>query len=162
MQKILPYILLAFATIAWGTLFHVGKDALIYLDPYWFTTVRYFLVGSFIVVILLVSKKFDLKKLQENWWQFLQYGVLGYVIFAILVFIGLQISTPSHGAVIMATMPITSLFIKWYLTKQQPNYWLLILSIIGLIGVGFVTGIFTQNAKRGFNRLYWLNCLDII
>lgn len=131
---------LLFATTAWGGLFHVGKWALQELDPYWFTAVRYCFAALFVFIISLFIGRLKWSILKQNWFKLTIYGVLGYGVFGVLVFVGLSMSVPSHGAVIMATMPISSLVIGWVYDNQPVKIQGIFIALIALLGVGLVSG----------------------
>lgn len=135
---------LLFATMAWGGLFHVGKWALNSLDPYWFTAIRYIGAAIFIAIILVAFKTIDWRGFRQHWKKLTTYGLLGYAVFGILVFVGLSMSVPSHGAVIMATMPITSHVIGWLYDKKPVELSGVIIALIALFGVGLVSGAWGQ------------------
>jgi drug/metabolite transporter (DMT)-like permease len=74
-------------------------------------------------------------------------------MFGILVFVGLARSVPSHGAVVMATMPLTSLFIRWVFDKQPPRWWAWAGGWTALVGVGFVSGAWSGGSSLHANTL---------
>lgn len=136
---------LLMATFAWGGLFHAGKLALSALDPFWFTLVRY--AGATILLIGVLHWQGDVRweLLRQHWGRLLCYGMLGYGMFGILVFVGLNSSVPSHGAVIMATMPITTLCIRWIFERQRPQWWMWIVVFLAILGVGLVSGVWSAH-----------------
>jgi len=140
---------LIFATTVWGGLFHVGKLALAYLDPFWFTLVRYIAATILLVGILRWNGDFRWHLLRQNWIRLMSSGLLGYGMFAILVFVGLNHSVPSHGAIIMATMPVTTLVTGWVLERQRPQWWAWGVVSIMLIGVSLVSGIWSDHNSAG-------------
>lgn len=132
---------LIFATAAWGGLFHIGKYALSYLDPYWFTALRYTAAAVFLLGLMVATRTpIRAAIIRQHWQRFAGLGVLGYAVFGIMVFVGLNLSVPSHGAVIMATMPITSLFIVWAVDKKRPQWWAFPVAATAILGVGLVSG----------------------
>ena len=142
----LSILSLVFATISWGALFHIGKDALSYIDPYWFTAIRYLLATLFVMAILFLTGKPRWGILARHWPSLCLYGVLGYGVFGTMVFVGLSLSVPSHGAIIMATIPITALLVSRFLDGQQSDNSLWFVSAIALIGVSLVSGVWNTNA----------------
>lgn len=141
---------LVLATAAWDGLFHVGKMALVQLDPFWFTVVRYICAASLLVVLLHWNGAVRWELLRANWKRLASYGMLGYGMFGILVFIGLDHSVPSHGAVIMATIPVTTLVSRWLLDRQKPHWWAWGVVALTVLGVVLVSGVLTaKGASRG-------------
>ena len=132
--------MLLFATVAWGSLFHVGKAALAYVDPWWFTLARY--AGATALMLGLFAATGGLR------WRFLAphalrlvfHGVAGYCVFGILVFIGMQWTIPSHGALIMATMPISTIVARSLIDRRLPPSWTFAVAGLALTGVFIVSG----------------------
>ncbi|WP_415883802.1 DMT family transporter [Neptuniibacter sp. QD34_54] len=143
----LSALALVFATVSWGALFHIGKDALNYLDPYWFTAVRYILATVFVMALLLLTGKPRWEILRSNWPSLCLYGILGYGVFGTMVFVGLSLSVPSHGAIIMATIPITALLVSRFLDGQQADNSLWLVSTLAIIGVSLVSGVWSADSN---------------
>jgi drug/metabolite transporter (DMT)-like permease len=144
----LAVLALLFATAAWGGLFHVGKLALKNLDPFWFTVVRYTGAALMLSGILLWQGNVRWVLFRQHWVRLAGLGLLGYGMFGILVFVGLSQSIPSHGAVIMATMPVTSLFMRWVFERQRPQWWAWLVVALAIVGVSLVSGVWSTG--RGF------------
>lgn len=141
---------LVLATAAWGGLFHVGKMALVQLDPFWFTVVRYICAATLLVVLLHWNGAVRWEQLRAHWPRLATYGMLGYGMFGIMVFIGLDHSVPSHGAVIMATIPVTTLVSRWVLDGQKPHWWAWAVVALTIVGVVLVSGaLSTTEFNRG-------------
>lgn len=141
---------LILATAAWGGLFHVGKMALVQLDPFWFTVVRYVCAASLLVVLLHWNGAVRWELLRAHWKRLATYGMLGYGMFGIMVFVGLDHSVPSHGAVIMATIPVTTLVSRWLLDRQKPHWWAWGVVALTVVGVVLVSGVLGAHAaSRG-------------
>lgn len=132
---------LLFATAAWGSLFLVGKSLLAALDPIWFTAVRYTIATGVLLLLVAVFGRAPWRKLRVHFARLTWLGVVGYGYFSVMVFVGLAHSLPSHGAVIMATMPLTTLALRWALdgVRPAPRAW--IAALIALGGVAIVSGL---------------------
>lgn len=141
---------LVFATVAWGGLFHAGKVALKNLDPFWFTLVRYIGAALLLTAILRWNGAVRWILLRQHWVRLAGLGLMGYGLFGILVFIGLSLSAPSHGAVIMATMPVTTLFIRWVFDRQAPQWWAWLAALLAIAGVSLVSGVL--DGGKGFSN----------
>jgi drug/metabolite transporter (DMT)-like permease len=154
---------LIFATSAWGGLFHAGKLALATVDPYWFTALRY--LGATLMLLGICASRGGIR------WQYIgqhaarlfSLGLLGYGFFGILVFVGLSMSVPSHGAVIMATLPLTSLLMRWVLDGQRPAWWAWAGCALAMFGVGLVSGVWfapdTAHSTLAGDLIAWLGTL---
>lgn len=136
-----PVVALLFATSAWGSLFLIGKPLLATLDPVWFTTLRYALATLLLVALVQVFGHAPWHKLRRDAVRLTLLGLAGYGCFSVLVFYGLARSLPSHGAVIMATMPFTTLLLRWGLDGQRPSGASIVGAGLALLGVATVAGV---------------------
>ena len=132
---------LLLATSAWGSLFLVGKPVLAHIDPLWFTLIRYTLATLGFAALLLMRGGFPWHKLRAHGPRLAWLGFAGYGIFSAMVLTGLQHSVPSHGAVIMATMPITTQLVRWALDGLKPGRAALLGTALALLGVMVVSGV---------------------
>jgi len=129
------------ATSAWGSLFIVGKPVLAHVDPVWFTLLRYTIASLGFAALLLARGAFPWAKLRAHGPRLAVLGFVGYGVFGVLVLVGLLHSVPSHGAVVMATMPITTQLVRWALDGVKPSRAALIATALALAGVVIVSGV---------------------
>ncbi|HEY8878590.1 MAG TPA: DMT family transporter [Roseateles sp.] len=132
---------LLFATTAWGSLFLIGKPITAQLDPAWFTLLRYTLAVAVLVVLVQIVGDRPWAKLRRHALRHSLVGLAGYGLFSILVFHGLRLSQPSHGSVIMATMPFTTLALRWLLDGQRPPLRAVAGAALALAGVATVANL---------------------
>lgn len=137
-----PVFALLFATSAWGSLFLVGKPLLATLDPVWFTALRYGLATLILAALVQLFGRRPWHKLRRHALRLTLLGLAGYGCFSVLVFWGLARSLPSHGSVIMATMPFTTLLLRWALDGQRPSAASLAGAGVALLGVAVVADVF--------------------
>lgn len=137
-----PVLALLFATSAWGSLFLVGKPMLATLDPVWFTTLRYGLATLLLAALAQIFGRTPWRRLRCHAVRLTLLGLAGYGCFSVLVFWGLARSLPSHGSVIMATMPFTTLLLRWALDGQRPTGASLAGAGLALLGVATVANVF--------------------
>lgn len=138
---------LLFATTAWGSLFLVGKPLAAVLDPLWFTVLRYALATLLLALLVHRFSRSPWAHLLRHRGRLARYGVAGYGVFSVLCFYGLRLSAPSHGSVIMATMPFTTLGLRWALDGQRPSIRALLGAAIALLGVAAVANLFGQHGS---------------
>ena len=132
--------MLLFATTAWGSLFHVGKAVIAHVDPWWFTVARYAGATALLVGLLAANGSLRWRLLGPNAGRLAFHGIAGYCVFGILVFIGLQWTVPSHGALIMATMPISTIVARSLIDRRLPPSWTFAVAGLALGGVFIVSG----------------------
>ncbi|WP_437888497.1 DMT family transporter [Phytobacter sp. V91] len=128
------------ATVSWGAMFPVMTDALQYIDPFNFTTIRYAIAGAAFALILLCmegSSGFSLKG--ERWGLAWLLGTFGFAGFGFLVFLGQKMAGPSGAltaSIMMATMPMLGLLTVWLLKKSRPHastFGFILMSFAGVI-----------------------------
>jgi drug/metabolite transporter (DMT)-like permease len=138
---------LLLATSAWGSLFLVGKAALRHVDPVWLTLMRYTLATLGFAALLALQGRPITASLRQHGRPLAALGFVGYGLFSVLVLEGLAHSVPSHGAVVMATMPITTQLVRWLLDGQRPQRSSIAGALLALTGVVMVSGIVNGHAR---------------
>ncbi|SEL79496.1 Permease of the drug/metabolite transporter (DMT) superfamily [Roseateles sp. YR242] len=132
---------LLFAACSWGSMFLVCKPVLAHVSPLWFTTLRYSCAVLPLALLLWRFGDRPALKLRHHWRALTGLGVLGYGFFGVLTLSGLSLSVPSHGAVLMATMPLTTLLLRWVLDGQRPGLRVAGAAVLALSGVVLVSGL---------------------
>ncbi len=112
------------ATVSWGAMFPVMTNALRYMDPFTFTTLRYSLAGLAFLALLLMREGSQALSLKgERWGLAWLFGSAGFAGFGFLVFLGQKLAGPSGAltaSIMMATMPMLGMFVIWALRKVRP------------------------------------------
>jgi drug/metabolite transporter (DMT)-like permease len=129
------------ATTAWASLFLIGKPMLGQFDPVWFTFIRYSVAGAAFAALLRARGSLEWARWRAHAPQLALLGFVGYGVFGTLVLVGLAHSVPSHGAVIMATMPITTQLVRWAIEGIRPAPVVLAGTALALLGVVVVSGV---------------------
>lgn len=144
---------LLLATSGWGAMFLVSKGALHEVDPVWFTLIRYSLSALVFVALLAPRGAAPWRKLRMHAAPLALRGVAGFGVFSVMLLIGLAHSLPSHGAVIIATTPMTTQLLRWALDGVRPTRATLLTSALALAGVVVVSGVLSGDhaaAPTGF------------
>lgn len=145
---------LLFATTTWGSLFIVGKPVLAHVHPLWYTLLRYSIAAlAFALLLLLRRGARPWRLLREHAPRLALLGGAGYGLFSVLVLLGLSHSLPSHGAVVMATMPITTQLVRWAVDGVRPTRVVLIGTALALLGVLMVSGVLRGDASASPSTL---------
>jgi drug/metabolite transporter (DMT)-like permease len=139
---------LLLATTAWGSLFLASKPVLPHVDPVWFTLLRYSIATLGFMLVLRLRGPIPWGALRQHGGRLAGLGFVGYGVFSAMVLVGLAHSVPSHGAVIMATMPITTQLVRWALDGQRPSRSAIASTLLALIGVVMASGALTHGATR--------------
>jgi drug/metabolite transporter (DMT)-like permease len=123
------------------------------MDPLWFTTIRYLLATVLLIALRPAFGRARMERLFREARSFATFGLAGYGAFSVLVFFGVALSVPSHGAVMMATMPVTTVLLRWALDGVRPPKTAVIAGVLALFGVALVAGLFASGASGGRSAL---------
>ena len=134
------------ATSAWGAMFLVSKDVLRHVDPFWFTLIRYSLSALIFAALLAPRGAAPWRKLRSHAGPLALRGVTGFGVFSVMLLTGLAHSVPSHGAIIMATTPISTQLLRWVLDGVRPTRTTLLSSALALAGVVVVSGVLAPSS----------------
>jgi drug/metabolite transporter (DMT)-like permease len=104
---------LLLATSGWGGMFLVSKGVLHHVDPVWFTLIRYGISGLAFALLLVPRGATPWRKLRLHAGPLALRGLAGFGAFSVMLLVGLAHSVPSHGAIIMATVPMTTQLLRW-------------------------------------------------
>ena len=127
-SRLVPYIEVLLAVIAWGASFIATKIALIDISPISIVWLR-FTMGVFILGIAVAFRKqFALPKKSE-WGYLAMLGFLGITFHQWLQSNGLQTSEASTTAWIIATTPIFMALLGWAVLKEG-------LALMRIFGIG--------------------------
>lgn len=137
----LGVVSLLVATSAWGSLFLVSQQVLGRLDPLWYTLARYTVAALLLGALLAGRGAAPWQALRRAGPALALHGALGFGVFSVMVLAGLARSAPAHGAIIMATMPLTTQALRWALDGQRPRASALPIAVLALAGVALAAGL---------------------
>lgn len=124
--------------LIWGGTFPVAKAALLTLDAFWMSSIRYSVAALVLLALLYwregaTALRYHGKLLPASF-----FGVLGITGFSVLVFVGLARSSPEHAAIIMALQTPIVAFVHWALKGTRPANFTLACVSIAILGVFLV------------------------
>ncbi|NEW06751.1 DMT family transporter [Paenibacillus sp. SYP-B3998] len=125
------------SVLAWGGMFPVMRVALQNMDPFYFTTIRYLAAGLVFLILLAIFEGKKAFRLEDKTWKLLFFGAAGFSGFGFLVFAGQKLSGPSGAiiaSVMMALMPLMTVFVNWGVKKVKPTSFNFISILIALTG----------------------------
>lgn len=137
---------LVLAGLAWASLYLVAKPVLREVRPAAFTLIRYSVAALVYALLLLPRGAAPWRQLRRHAPRLALMGLLGYGFFGLLLLAGLALSNPAHGATIVATVPISTQLVRWALDGQRPGGATLLSSLVALLGVAVVAGLFGSHA----------------
>ena len=153
-QRLLGIAALLLATSGWGGMFLVSKGVLHHVEPVWFTLIRYSMSALLFVLLILPRGAAPWRKLRRHAGPLAVRGFAGFGIFSVMLLMGLAHSVPSHGAVIMATTPMTTQLLRWALDGVRPARSTLLTTALALLGVAVVSGLLSGAGTAGESTLF--------
>ena len=87
-QMLLGSLLCLLAVTAWGFMFPVMANALQFIDPFFFTTIRYGSAAIVFLILLLLTEGTKSLRLEKKTLSLLFYGTVGFAGYGFLVFYG--------------------------------------------------------------------------
>lgn len=131
-------ILCAIASASWGAMFPVANHAFNYIDPFYFTIIRYLPVTVILVVLLYFIEGKKAFKPEGKGLLLWFFGTMGFTIYNLFIFWGQNLLGDAGvllASIMEALAPIISVLIVWVVSKNRP-YLFTIFTIIGaFIGV---------------------------
>lgn len=127
--------MLLVATIAWGGMFPVAKNALASLDPIFITLIRYASVAIVLLVILAWREGVASLSPEGNAVSLFINGSIGFAGFNVLALYGLQHTQPEKAAIFLALVPLITACIKWLHHGVRPSIVMAICIVAALVGV---------------------------
>ena len=143
-KEILYEFGLVFTAFLWGSTFPIGKIALDYYSPLFFTMSKY-LLGGIILGIFLNKRILTITKKQ------LLGGIVCGTIFYfayLIEIIGLQYTSPSKQSFLAALYVIMVPFLYWIIYKKKPDIYNFLAAILTLVGIYLLT----VNGPGGCNK----------
>ena len=124
--------------LIWGGMFPVAKGALLSLDAFWLSSIRYGVAAPMLVAILYWREGAAALRYRGKFLQAAFYGIVGFSGFSILVLAGLSLSRPEHAAIIMALQTPIAAFVHWAFKGTRPANFTLVCISVAILGVYLV------------------------
>ncbi|MGE6539605.1 DMT family transporter [Bacillus luti] len=140
-QMLLGSTLCLLAVIAWGFMFPVMANALQFIDPFFFTTIRYGSASIILLTLLLIAEGKRSLRLEKRTLSLFFYGTVGFAGYGFLVFYGQQLAGPAgaiHAAMIQSLMPLIALLLQWIIKNKRPQNYTFFCMFVALFGVMLV------------------------
>ncbi|WP_262261161.1 DMT family transporter [Serratia proteamaculans] len=134
----LAYLGVIIATFFWGTNFNAGAYIIAHQPPITASIERFSLATLALLLFFGLRGQLRLSTLKNNWLAFLGLGVLGFTLFNLCTFFGLQSTTPINGALILATTPLWTLVFGVIWENEKLNGSRIAGLLAGFIGVVLV------------------------
>ncbi len=150
-------LLALLASASWGAMFPIADAAFYYIDPFYFTILRYVPVAIILIVLLYFKEGKEAFKTEGKGFQLWFYGTMGFTVYNLLIFYGQNLLGDAGvllASVMEALAPIVTVLILWLVFRNRP-YVFTIFTIIGaFIGVLFVVTNGNFASLFGAGRLF--------
>ena len=121
--------------VLWGSSFPAIKIGLRYIDPYMFVFLRFFSAAIFMFIILLFTRKLDIKFANKRIWGL---GILNGVSY-LLQYVGMSFTAASKSSLLVNLTAVWVAIISWFLLKERFGKKKLLGIILSIIGVFLIT-----------------------
>lgn len=138
MSRIPAPLLPLTAALSWGAMFPIAHHAFGDVDPFNITAIRYLAASAAFVAILLAVEGRAALRLEGRGLRLLLLGSLGFAGFNLLAYVGLSHTEPENAAIIIPTMPLVTVLVRWVRDGVRPGPALLAGIGLALTGVMLV------------------------
>ncbi|MBO1581746.1 DMT family transporter [Bacillus sp. XF8] len=140
-QMIMGALACLIASMSWGAMFPVADHALEYIDPFYFSFIRYGAVAIVLVLLLLMKEGKKAFRLEGKGKLLVFFGTMAFTVYNVLVFLGQMLMGKSGvmvASIMEALMPMISIGILWGYKHIKPKRYMITSMIIAFIGAIFV------------------------
>lgn len=156
--------LMIVVVLIWGTFLPVSKAVLPVIDPFYLNLLRYGIAAMIFSLLLWRREGGRALRTEGRGRLLLFFGSVGFAGFSTLVYEGLLLTRPEHGAMILALTPIFVALYQWLRTGRRPPAFTLVCIAFALSGEalvvseGEITRLYSGGGALG-NLLILLSCL---
>ncbi len=129
------------ASMSWGAMFPVADHALAYIDPFYFSTIRYGAVAIILVIFLWLKEGRQAFRFEGKGKLLVFYGTMAFTVYNVLIFYGQMLMGKSGvmvASIMEALMPMITIGVLWGFKHVKPKKYMLISMVIAFIGAIFV------------------------
>ncbi len=124
--------------VVWGGQFVVGKSALVSVDAFPLSTIRYAIAAALWLIVLAVVEGPGALRTDGRGWRLFWLGSLGFAGFNLLAYTGLAHARPESASLIVALGPLLTALVLWRRTRIRPARSTFLLLGVALAGVALV------------------------
>ena len=146
-KKLLPFLLLIFLVVVWGSAFSLIKVILESIGPLWIMFSR-IVLGASVIFLWLVYRKSKFSFQKGFWFWSIILGFLGFTFPFSIIAWGQQYIPSSLTAILMGINPIITLILSYIILDDEKITFLKCLGVIsGFLGLVFLVGF--NNLEMG-------------
>jgi drug/metabolite transporter (DMT)-like permease len=138
MKNTSVYLGLTASALFWGLTFNVSKFAVAYMPAMTAAAYRFIVASLLMIVLMLATQKNWRQAVKENWFGYLVMAVVGVVGFNAFFFFGMKHTSPTNGALIMATNPLVTALIATLVLGEPISGKHKVGTLISFIGVAIL------------------------
>lgn len=134
---LLGAILCFVAAASWGAMFPVAHAAFEYIDPFYFTIIRYGSVTVILIAILLWKEGKKAFRFEGKGFHLWFYGTMAFTVYNLFIFWGEDLlGKPGvmAASIMESLMPMISIVIGWMVWKKRPHLFTLAFVLLSFIG----------------------------
>ena len=131
-------LLLTLLVLIWGAFLPVSKVVLAFIDPVWFTLLRFGSAALIFAALLAWREGPAALRPGPLGLRIFVFGSAGFACFGLLVFEGLRLTRPEQGAMILALSPVHIALFQWWRSRRRPPTLTLAAIAVALIGEALV------------------------
>lgn len=129
------------AAASWGAMFPVAHAAFKYIDPFYFTIIRYGSVTLILIAILLWKEGKKAFRFEGKGLSLWFYGTMAFTVYNLFIFWGEDL-LGKPGVMVASVneslMPMISIVIGWMIFKRRPHLFTLGCVLVSFIGAVLV------------------------
>ncbi|AHX16554.1 DMT family transporter [Bacillus cereus] len=140
-QMIIGAVACLIASMSWGAMFPVADHALEYIDPFYFSLIRYGAVAIMLIVLLLMKEGKQAFRLEGRGKLLVFFGTMAFTVYNVLIFLGQMLMGKSGvmvASIMEALMPMISICILWGYKHIKPKKYMITSMVIAFVGAVFV------------------------
>lgn len=121
---IIGALLCLVASMSWGAMFPVAHSALLHIDPFYFSFIRYFIVSILLSAVLLAKEGIKAFRLEGRGLSLTFFGIMAFVVYNMCVFLGQQMMGTAGtiiASIMEVLMPIITILFVWIGTRKKPT-----------------------------------------
>lgn len=129
------------ASMSWGAMFPVADHTIEYINPFYFTILRYGAVSILLFILLWMREGKKSFSLEGKGKLLVFFGTMAFTIYNVLMFLGQKMMGEAGimvASIMEALMPMISISILWIYKGVKPKKYMISSMIIAFVGATFV------------------------
>ena len=152
MKNRFVFLELTCSALFWGLTFNLAKVTVNYVAPMTAASLRFLLAATLMVAVVALMRLDWVKATRLNLLAFFAMAIFGVVGFNLFFFIGLSYTSPTNGALIMATNPLVTALLAALFLREPISANHKIGTMVSFTGVAMLILLGTGNRLVDVNR----------